>query len=360
MKKIKIEYILLAIPIFLTFIYVFFIAEKKYQSKAEFMVQKINSPSNISMPFAGLITGQVSSEKQDSYIIDSYLRSFKTFKYIEEKFKLKEYYISKKTDILERLKKDSPIEYFYSLYKKNLKFEFDENNNIVSLYFSINEPELAKNILDELLNISNEYLNDMNKENALIEKNFIETQISLNEEKLKKVEKELKDFQKTKKILDPELDIKFNQTFLTELLKEKIIKKSEFNLKEKYLNSNSPELLLLKEELKEINKNIKKIEEKFYLNKENSLNELFFEFQYLKNRLELEKTIYKETLISFELTKIDTIKQSKKIEIISNPFVAEKEIYPNKLILFLSITVLTIMLFWIFKFIQALIKEHKE
>lgn len=359
MKKQKIEYFLILIPILIGFIYTFFIAELKYESKAEYLVKNLNGVNKVANPFQGLLLGS-SSEKQDALIIESYLKSFQTFEYLDKKFKLKEFYTSNRTDILERLSKDEAIEFFYNLYLKNIRFEFDENSNISSLYFSINDNKLAKKIVDELLFISEEYLNNINKKNALTEKSFIEEKISENQTKLKVVEEKLKAFQKENELLDPEIEINFNNTLLLSLIKELIQFKSEFNLKSKFLNENNTELKLLKEKIEEVERNIQNIKSNFYSNNKKSLNNLFFEFQYLKGELELEKTIYKEALISFELTKIDTIKKSKTIEIVSKPFVAEREIYPNKFMLFLTILIIILMLFGIFKFITALIKEHKD
>lgn len=351
--------IIVLIPIVIGFVYAFFVAELKYESKAEFIVKNINGIQKVDNALTSMFMGG-SSEKQDAKIVESFLKSFQTFEHIKNKFKLKEFYTSKKTDIVERLNENKEIEYFYNLYLKNLKIEFDEMSNISSIYFSINDNKLAKDIVEELLNISEEYLNNSNKKNANIEKEFIEVKIIENKEKLKNIENRLKEFQLKNKILDPEIEINFNNTLLASLIKEKIEKQSELNFKTTYLNENVPELKILKEKLIEIEKNINDIKNNFYSSNKNSLNNLFFEFQYLKNELILEKEIYKEALLSFELAKIESLKKSKVIEIISKPFIAEKEIYPNKFYLFITILIINLMLFGILEFIKALIKEHKD
>ena len=60
----------------------------------------------------GSILGQTSSTMQDSKVIELYMRSSEMYDHIDEKYHLSEHYVSEELDEIQRLYKDTPIQYF--------------------------------------------------------------------------------------------------------------------------------------------------------------------------------------------------------------------------------------------------------
>jgi capsule polysaccharide export protein KpsE/RkpR len=90
-----------------------------------------------------------------------------------------------------------------------------------------------------------------------------------------------------------------------------------------------------------------------------SLSKKVIIFQHLKNEYKFKKEVFLKGLSKMELSKLDTLKNAKFMEIISYPTKPENIFYPKPLSFIFSIIVFLITFYGIIIFLINIIKEHK-
>lgn len=335
------------------------ISKPLYKSEATFVLKNIND-TNISNSMLNSFLTTNSNNTQDLYILKTFLESPEMLKKIDKKFHLKETYMSSNMDIIFRLF-STDFEKFLELYRSNIKYDIDELNNIVKISFIHPDKNDTEEILNFFMNEGNTFLNDFNKLRAKKEFDFIEEQKNKKLEELKTLEQQIILFQKQHKIIDPELTLEFDLKLLNEFKIRKITLENEINIKKKYVNEKNTELTILYDKLNELDNSIKNIENKLFNNnlENKELVEQFIEFNNLKNLYQFSKEVYISSLSKLESSKIDTIKTSKFIEIISQPYTPEDIYYPKNLFIFFLILSSYFIFIIILKFIINIIKEEK-
>jgi capsular polysaccharide transport system permease protein len=89
-----------------------------------------------------------------------------------------------------------------------------------------------------------------------------------------------------------------------------------------------------------------------------ALNAYIFEFERLKNLVEFNKELYKQSLLQLEQLKVQANQNSKMLLEVTKPFVPQGYMYPQKLKDMITLTLVLLLLYGIISLIQAIIKEH--
>jgi len=155
----------------------------------------------------GIFGSSSSSGKQDVNIVQEFLLSQDMLKKVNSKFGLEQYYHSAKTDILERLYNYSTEEDFLALYRKNLHILHDDLAGITRIAFKINNPQLAKQILEFLLKEGEAFINQLNRLRAEKKIAFAASQLSMNKSKLEQGIAHMENFQNQHRLVDPSADV---------------------------------------------------------------------------------------------------------------------------------------------------------
>lgn len=363
MKKVSQNKILIfIISIFLSsLLYLFFFSQNLYKSDSTFVLKNLNDTSANTNNLMSMMTGMGgNSNIQDIAILEEYLKSRKLFKIIDKKFNLIKFYNSDKTDPLKKIFLDDTFSSYYELYKSNLEITHNEETGLVTLEFYHYDKNQLNEILVFLLNESEKFLNELNKKRALIEMNFISSQLKKKTMELNELERKIILYQNKYKIIDPEIVLKFKLTMLSDLIKRNIENQMELEIIKKNKGTNNNYYKNKKIEFNEISRNIKKIKHELF-DKTSSipLNEEILVFNNLKNEYEFKKEIYIKGLTKMELSKIDTLKRSKYIEIITNPYIPDIVYFPNKFKFILSLIFILSSLYAIISFLTSIIREHK-
>ena len=353
MKKKEIFFIVL---FFIFSIYIVFIKSELYESDSTIVIKDLSNKSASFNGFSFLLP--TTSSNQDIYTIQAYLESFDELEKLDKKFHLKQHYKSNEVDIIDRLKPWDTKEDFLNLYLKRLIFIYDQTTGLVTVGFLHTNPKISYEIVKQLIKDANEQLNQYNKIIAEKELKFIEKQVEENKKALDDSIKELERFQNSHTILDPTQTATAQFTLLSNLEASLIEKKSKLNELSQYMNENSFEIIRLKNEIKNLRKTIAKIKKALASPNKKALNVYIFEFERLKGMVELNKELYKQSLLQLEQLRAEINKNSKTLLEITKPFIPQGYKYPEKLKDTITIILVLLLLYGIISLIQAIIKEH--
>ncbi len=356
--KTKIKEIIFILLFIISSIYVLFIKSELYESYSNIVIKNLNTKTASFGSFSFLLPS--SSNTQDVYIIQTYLSSFDELNKLNKKFHLKEHYSSSKVDILDRLKPWSTKEDFLKLYLKRLEYIYDDKTGIIKIGFLHTNPKTAYEIVKELINDANNQLNYYNKLIAKKQLKFIKEEVEKNKKALEESIKKLEEFQNKHILLDPTQTAAAEFTLLSNLKAALIEKEAKLNELSQYMNPKSFEIIRLKSEIKNLKATISKIKKALANPKNKALNVYIFEFERLKGLVELNKDLYKQSLIQLEQLKAEINKNSKILLEITKPVIPQGYKYPEKLKDIITIGLVLFLLYGIISLIQAIIKEHLD
>lgn len=340
--------------------YILFIRTELYESSTDIVVKTLGSDAGPSTLAMSLLGAGSSSQMQDSKIIEAYVLSHDVFEVLDKKFHLSRHYKSDAIDILQRLPKDATKEEVLEFYRAWLQPSYDEISGILTLAYRDTTPKQAQSIVLFLIKDVEKAYNEFNRKKAQKQLAYIEKEHKKAKQKLDESIKKLEEYQNKHLLLDPHNKAEALASIIAALQTQLTQKKIELSTKESYLGKENYEISKLKKEIEEIQKSIEKQKESLSGSDKARLNKLLFEFENLKTEVELNAEIYKNVLLKLETTKLEIMKDSKILSILSKPNLPEGYTYPNKQKELITLLILTLLAYGIFSMIMAIIKDHKE
>ena len=351
----------LLFPLFLFNIYIFFLATPSYKVSTSFVLKDLSSNSTQNNSLLSFMNGS-GGNSQDIYIIETIIKSPTIAKFVSEKFDLDSFYSSSKTDISKRLSfNNHPFEDYLELYRSNIKFSYNDEKGIVDFNFNHTDNDNILKISEFIIRKSSEMFNLLNQRKSEKELLFITTQLSSKLSELKALETSILEYQNKYKIVDPELQIQNNLNVLNNLKLERLNALIVLKTERRNYGKKSKKLLNIKTKLSVLDGEIKKINDSLFktgINDSSDLNVAIIVFNELKNEYLLKKDLYSKGIIQMELSRLDTLKSSKYIEVISEPFKPYEIFYPKKINFLITSLILFFFLYYIILFIINIIKEH--
>ncbi len=345
--------------------YIVYIETERYESESIILLKDLSEKQ--SMDLSSALLGPTSSTMQDSKVIELYMRSNEMYNYIDATFHLSEHYVSEDLDVLQRLYKDSPIQY-YEASKKNLveKYNddlevlYDEPSGTLSLSFIHTDPTVAKQILEAIIKRSDEIINSFSRENAEVGLEFIIKQRDENKALFIKAIKALIQYQNTHGTIDPNLDVERKSTILATLETDLIKNEVDYNSKLKTWNPNGKEMRMIKETIINIKKSIKRVKKELAGESQGKLNTNVFDFELLKSEMEFSKEVYKQTLINQEQLKTEVRQNAKHLIVVSKPEVPETFTYPDIIWDIFTWLIILFSLYTIISIVLMIIRDHQD
>lgn len=337
--------------------YVLFVRSELYLSTSATIVKDLTS----SAPEIGgvqLFSVASTSTLQDARIVQDYLESYDELEKLDAQFELNQHYHSDAVDPLDRLYDYSTREDFLSLYQKRLEIVFEETSGILTIGFLHTNPEIAQAVVKELIEDANERINQYNHVVGEKKLSFITTQVGLNKKALEDSISGLESFQNSHTILDPTTDAQTQGGIVAQLEASLVEKQSKLGELRNYMNEKSFEVVRLKHEIDELKKALAKIRKTMASGDDSSLNAVIFEYERLKNNIEFNKEIYKQSLIELESIKAEISKNAKMLLVLVRPYLPDGYTYPRKGEALLTLILVLGLLYGIISLLESIVKEH--
>ncbi|QOP41443.1 hypothetical protein [Sulfurimonas marina] len=357
--KLKLRSVFL-VGFLLSSFYIVFLKSELYESKTALIVRDMNQNPTTSTLGLSLLGMGSSSQLQDSKIVEEYLKSLDVYTLVDQKFHLTEHYKSDAIDFVERLSDDATQEEVLDFYNKHLIVYYDEVSGILSVAFAHVDPKKAQEILEFLVQNVDYQINEFNRKKAKKQLTFVEGEFSKAKEKMEHSTAELEAYQNKHLLLDPTTEAISSSGIIAELEASLTQKQIEYATKKSYLNEDNFELVNLKNEIIQIKQTIEKTKKSLTGNEKNPLNKVLIAYEKLKMQLEFDTEVYKNALIQLETTKIDVAKNDKTLSVVSKPNLPDGYTYPNKPKAFITILIITLLMYGIFSMLSQIIKDHKE
>ena len=358
-SRYKLPYTVILFPMVVVAFYLYLFSVEKYRSSATYLVKDNASKANIGFDL-GIFGTSVSSQKQDASILEAYLASDETLDWLDQEFGLKDAYHSGKTDLLHRLTPFSTREDFLALYRKNLSIVHDDLAGLITLSFMDSNPEKAREVVSSLLRYGEVFLNRLNRESAEKRIAFLGQQLKKNRETLDGAIKKLKEFQDAHSIVDPKTEMELQHAIIANIEGTLVEKRAELNQLRSYLKDDTIEIVKLSDGIKEMEKSLSATRAKLSGKEKERLNDLMFQYENLKADVSFATQVYKETLVQFEVGKMEALQQSKVLEVITKPDLPEEYVWPDKPKTLMTLAFLLVLFYKIGQLMIAVVMDHRD
>jgi len=346
--------------------YIVEIESERYESTSIALLKDLSKKQLVKL--SEILMGSGSSTAQDSKVLELYIRSPEMYKFLNQKFHLDKYYISENLDFLQRLYPSTLLPMYRAnqnnllkKYNNDLKVVYDDASGTLELSFAHTNPQTAQAIMKAIILHAEDVINHFAKENSQIALNFIKKQREDKRKKFINSIKQLIAYQNAHHTIDPTLDVQRKIEILSSLELELVKAEVEYATKLKTWNPQGRDMLMLKENIKNIKRSISRVKQELAgKNKGGELNSNVFDFELLKSDMEFSKEVYKQTLINQEEVKVEVAQQSKHLTIVQQPTIPDDYTYPNKIWDIFTILVLLYFIYFIINSIILIIRNHSD
>lgn len=195
--------IMVLIPAALTTFYYLFVASPQYQVESQFSVR---GASQSSIATLGLpMIGGGGAQSQDSYIVASYVESLQLIRDVQQELgvDLRQFYTRDHIDWFYRIDPAMPLEKFTEYWRDMTDVSFNATTGNTTLYIYAFSAEDSKAIADAALKVSEKLVNELSESNRQQVMQVASKQVDRSEERLRKVQGEIRKLRIQEKVTDP-------------------------------------------------------------------------------------------------------------------------------------------------------------
>lgn len=356
----RLLFITVILPTLISTIYFGFVASDIYISESRFVVRSPQRQASAGL--GALIQGAGFSRSQDdSYTVSDFIFSRDALKNLNDEFALGKEYASKKVDIFSRfsgLDWDGSFEALHRYYQKKVTVDLDTSSSITTLRVSAFSPDLAYNINEKLLGMSEKLMNQLNERGRQDLISFAETEVALAEQKAKQAELNLSKYRAEKGVFNPEgqsaLKLQQIGKIQEDLLASKILMAQIQSI-----SKENPQLPSLKSRIDSL-QDQSDTETAKVAGADQSLSAQSVEYEGLALERSFAAKQLASALTSLEQARSDALRKQLYLERIVQPSKPDVALEPRRIRNIIAIFLLGLIAWGILTMLLAGVREHQD
>jgi capsular polysaccharide transport system permease protein len=195
---------MVVIPAAVAAFYYIMLASPQYQVETQFAVRG-SSQSSMATMGLGSILGGTTSQSGDSYIVTSYVESLQLIRDVQQELgiDLRQFYSRDHIDWLYRVEPDMPLEKFTDYWRSMTDVSYNATTGNTTLLVYGFTAEDSKAIADAVVKVAERLVNQLSESNRQQMMQVASKQVDRAEERLRKVQGEIRKLRIDEKVTDP-------------------------------------------------------------------------------------------------------------------------------------------------------------
>jgi len=350
------------LPILLVAGYYFFWVSERYVSVSQFIVKENGAEKSVDSTL-GLLMPGASGSNQDSHLVVNYIQSLDMALYLNDSLGLLKYYKSSEYDYFSRLGSGASQEDYLKYYREHVGVTFDEVTGIVSIQAQAYEPEFARLLVETITKKSEDFVNAISNQLAEKQVEFVRKEMDLAQEKLRASKQRILTFQNQNEVVSPEELTRGISAIIQGLETRLSDQRAKLSAAKTYLNSDSSQVVTLQTEIEALEGQIESEKLRLVGAKGESgsdrLNSLSADFQNLQLNLQFAMDAYQASLKALETARMEASSRLKHLIVLTEPSLPEGAEYPRKLYNLISLAIVLLLIYGIFRMLIASIRDHR-
>ena len=223
------------------------------------------------------------------------------------------------------------------------------------------DPKTAYNFNLFLIGQSEIFVNQLNQSIYKEQLEFLDMQVKKNYKKLEEANKNLSEFQKSNKILDAISESQMSTAIISQLESQVVNLKVELaSIQRRFVDKNSPEIILLKDQISELKKQIDEERNLLVNPSGKNYNERIIKMAELKTNQKFANELYLASIKALEKASVDSIQQQRFLAIISDPRLPEDQWFNWRHRGFFTVISIFFISISLIKFLLGMAESHKN
>ena len=360
-KQKKLLTILVSVPSILFLLYFYGIGRSRYFVRSDIVIRKAGADIPSGVNIGNLLAGGNTGALEDSKFLRTYLESPQVLSDLKEKINFHEVYKKKGLDFYAGVSKKISKEEEFDFFRRQISVTLNEGSGILRIRTLGFDPKSALFLNNFLIQKSENFVNSLNQEIYKKQLKFAENEVLDNAAKLKVATNALSTFQQKNEVINPLEEVQAKSLFIIALEEELVRKKIDLSFKTKrFIDQNSPEIVDLVEQIKEIEDTIKK-EKKLVLSPSGKdLSNKIAKYIELDFAKKYASDLYKTSLLASEKARIDSLQQQRFVAILSKPMTPDSEWKYWRHRGFLTSIAIFLVSFSFIKFLISMADSHRN
>jgi len=241
-------FLFVALPSLIFSAYMLFWASDQYHSTTAFAVR--SSTQAGATDILGMVFDSGSeSPTSNSYIVNDYLQSQVIVEDLKQTMDLEAIFSREGADWFFRMGEDLPIESQLSYWNDMVDVSYDATSGVIYVEVRTFHPEDSVAISQAILKRSEQLVNELSEVNRKQSVRFAEETVARAEARLKAIRKQMLAFRDITQEVSPEENARIAMEMIASLDQQVVAKEAEKRTLETYLDTDSPRIRLLTEEI---------------------------------------------------------------------------------------------------------------
>jgi len=352
---------LIAVPWLLAAAYLLIFAADRYVSESVISVRD-NGEVSIGVDALSSLFGTTGSgSREDEFILEAHILSMDMLRQLDEKLALRQSFSAPRGDPIFRLSPNATREEFLRYYRNRVEVTVDDQSGLIFVRTQGFTPEIAAAINQELVAMSERFINESSHRLAREQMEFAEGELHRVRADLDAARSAVLSFQKKHGVIDPIAQITANTGLTAELRATLARQEAELRSLLAYLNDDAHEVQSLRAQIAGTQAQLEAESLRGLSNVEGaSLNVLAGEYQELLAELQYAQDRYQLGLTGLESARIESTRKLKSLVLVESPVLPESPEYPSRLYILFALLLGLGLLYGIARLVVATIEDHQQ
>jgi capsular polysaccharide transport system permease protein len=360
--------VLVAIPSFLSDIYLAFLASDQYVAEARFAVKSpqsdFGSSSTDTKSMSSSSSGGISLPtiaNQDAYIVSNYIGSRAAIEDVARNIGIRAVFQRPEADFWARLKNNASAEELTDYWKKMVSTYVDTMSGIVVLTVRAFRPGDARALAAAILEASEKLANDVSARARKSLMQEAEDELRRSEQLVRAALLDLRNFRDRQGFIDPGTAATSTGELLMQAMSDKIRLQNDYYVSAKATSPNAPTVVGLKTRLDALDNQIEQLRAKLTGNSPEgrTIAAALVTFEELEFKRIFAEKLYTMAQDALEQARLKAEQQNIFVETFVPPALPEEAKYPERLALSFLIPLGLLILWGIFALTAAAVNDHR-
>ncbi|WP_228125838.1 chain-length determining protein [Alcaligenes faecalis] len=345
----------------LTSAYWLIFASDRYVSEANVIIRKTDSVGAPSFDLGMLVSGVAHADRANQLLLRDYLLSVDMLKKLDKQLDLRTHFSDSSHDLISRMWfQDASLEWFYRHYLSRVQVEFDEFAGVLRIKVQAYDAETSQAIAQTLVQEGERYMNLLGHEMAQVQVDFLTTQVDQAQQRFQQASQALLNYQNEAGLLSPQATADSINAIVASLESQRAQLQTQLASLPKSLDRDHPNIVLLKQSLNAVDKQIKQEKLKLATPSGGTLNSYVEEFHRLQMDVQFTQELYKSSLVALEKGRIDATRMLEKVSVLQTATLAEYPMEPRRVYNTIITLLLALMLAGILKLLKSIVLDHVD
>lgn len=356
----KIFILIVVIPTIISTYYYLFIASDIYVAEAKYAIRSSSGSSAAGLLDTIIGAGSSDYSNEDGYIVREYILSRDMLEILEQRLQMKQHYASYENDFIARLEDDVSIEDFVEYYQDMVEVIIDPTSDITTILVRSFDPIMAKQIADNILELSEQLVNQMSDRIINDSLRFAQTDVSRSEARVKDASSAVTKFRSTSHSINPGQETSAVLGIVTSLESTLAQARAELLEVESFMRTDSPQVRSIRSRVNALKQQVINERKRLMSDGEYKYDytRLIDSYEPLALEQRLAEQRYTSALTLLEVARAEAQRKQRYLIAFVTPKIPEEPVEPEKVIMIITIFLGCSLFYGISGLIWAAIKDH--